>query len=74
MSDVLIRDVPEEDLQRIDAEASRLGLSRSAYLRRELHRIARHRTAPDATVEDLRRSRAAMADLGEERVMRSAWS
>lgn len=74
MSDVLIRDVPDDDLERIDAEAARLGLSRSAYLRREMHRIARHRTAPAATVDDLRRSRAAMADLGDEEVMRQAWS
>ena len=74
MSDVLIRDVPDEDLERIDAEASRLGLSRSAYLRREMHRIARHRTVPEATLDDLRRSRAAMSDLGDEEVMRQAWS
>ena len=74
MSDVLIRDVPDEDLERIDAEAARLGLSRSAYLRREMHRIARHRTAPPATLEDLRRSRAAMVDLDDEQVMGQAWS
>jgi len=74
MSDVLIRDVPDEDLERIDAEAARLGLSRSAYLRREMHRIARHRAAPPATLDDLRRSRAAMADLGDEQVMGQAWS
>jgi len=74
MSDVLIRDVPDEDLERIDAEAARLGLSRSAYLRREMHRIARHRTVPAATLDDLGRSRAAMADLGDEEVTRRAWS
>jgi len=74
MSDVLIRDVPDEDLERIDAEATRLGLSRSAYLRREMHRIARHRTVPAATLDDLRRSRAAMADLSDDKVMRKAWS
>ncbi len=74
MSDVLIRDVPDEDLERIDADAARLGLSRSAYLRREMHRIARHRTVPQATLEDLRRSRAAMADLGDEQVIDQAWS
>lgn len=73
MGDILIRDVPEEDLERIDAEVSRLGLSRSAYLRREMHRIARHGTAPAASLDDLRRSRAAMADLGDQEVMRQAW-
>ncbi len=74
MTDVLIRDVPEEDLHLIDAEAARLGLSRSAYLRREMHRIARHRTVRPATVEDYERSRAAMGDLGDDEAMRPAWS
>lgn len=74
MSDVLIRDVPDEDLERIDAEASRLGISRSTYLRREMHRIARHRTVPAATLDDLHRSRAAMADLDNDEVMGQAWS
>ncbi len=74
MTDVLIRDVPDDDLQRIDAEAARLGLSRTAYLRREVHRIARHRTVPPATAEDYQRSRAAMTDLDDESVARRAWS
>lgn len=73
MSDVLIRDVPEDDLARIDAEAARLGLTRSAYLRREMHRIARHRTVPAATLDDLRRTRAATADLDDDQVVGQAW-
>lgn len=74
MTDVLIRDIPEEDLRHIDSEAARLGLSRSEYLRREMRRIARHRAVRPATVEDYERSRNAMADLGNEDVMRQAWS
>jgi len=74
MGDVLVRGVPEEDLTRIDAEAERLGLSRNAYLRREFHRIARHRAAPEATADDYRRAKEAMADLSDEEVMRDAWS
>lgn len=73
MSDVLIRDVPEDDLARIDAAASRLGLTRSAYLRREMHRIARHRTLPAASMDDLRRARAATSDLDDRQVMDQAW-
>ena len=73
MSDVLIRDVPEDDLARIDAEAARLGLTRSAYLRREMHRIARHRTVPAATLDDLRRTRAVTADLDDDQVVGQAW-
>jgi hypothetical protein len=33
MPDILIRDVPADDLARIDAHAARLGLSRTEYLR-----------------------------------------
>lgn len=74
MSDVLVRGVPDEDLTRIDAEADRLGLSRNAYLRREFHRIARNRAVREATAEDYRRAKAAMADLDDDEVMRKAWS
>lgn len=74
MTDVLIRDVPDDDLQRIDAEATRLGLSRNAFLRREMHRIARHRTVPAATAEDYRKSLEALTDLESDEVMRQAWS
>ncbi|TNM38367.1 antitoxin [Nocardioides albidus] len=74
MSDVLVRGVPADDLARIDAEAERLGLSRNAYLKRELHRIARHRTVREATLDDYRTARSAMADLADDDAMRSAWS
>ena len=40
MPDVLIRDVPAEDLARIDALAARLKISRTEYLRRRLHQEA----------------------------------
>jgi hypothetical protein len=40
MSDVLIRDVPVEVLAVIDHRASRLGLSRNEYLRRQLSQDA----------------------------------
>ena len=38
MTDILIRDVPDEVLSAIDAKAKRVGLSRSEYLRRTLDR------------------------------------
>ena len=41
MPDVLIRDVPVDDLVRLDARAARLGLSRNEYLRRQLRQSAR---------------------------------
>ncbi len=72
MVDVLIRDVPEDVVAVIDADASRLGLSRNEYLRRKLTlEIA---AAGDAvTVEDLSRFADTFADLGDPEVMRQAW-
>jgi Ribbon-helix-helix protein, copG family len=46
VTDILIRDVPEDVLAAIDANAQRVGLSRPEYLRRAL---ARERSA--ATVD-----------------------
>ena len=42
MTNVLIRDVPSEDLDRIRAEASAQGVSLQSYLRDALHAQARH--------------------------------
>jgi hypothetical protein len=71
--DVLIRDVPAEDLARIDAHAARLGLSRTEYLRRRLRQEAARPTGP-VTAADLRRFASRFADLGDPEVMRRAWS
>jgi predicted nucleic acid-binding protein len=46
MPDVLIRDVPAEDLARIDALAARLKISRTEYLRRRLHQEAAYPSSP----------------------------
>lgn len=73
MPDVLIRDVPAEDLARIDGHAARLGLSRTEYLRRRLHQDAARPAAP-VTVEDLRTFAARFADLDDRGIMRQAWS
>ena len=71
MSDVLIRDVPDEVLTAIDARAARLGLSRTQYLRRRLAQDA----ASDAPVtgDHLRAFTAAFADLADDEVMSAAW-
>lgn len=71
--DVLIRDVPAEDLARIDAHAARLGLSRTEYLRRRLHQDAARPSSP-VTVEDLQAFSARFGDLDDPDVMRRAWS
>jgi hypothetical protein len=36
MTDMLIRDIPDEVIAGLDAHAGRLGLSRSEYVRRRL--------------------------------------
>lgn len=75
MTDVLIRNVPEEDLRRIDEKASRLGMSRNDYLRRQITDDAR-RAAPGAplTVDDFATFADLAADLKDDDVMRDAWS
>lgn len=73
MTDVLIRNVPEDQLARIDEHAARLGLSRGEYLRRKIAQDAARGNGA-VTVEDLRRAADLSADLLNEQVMRDAWS
>ena len=73
MTDVLIRDVGEEDLARVDKRAARLGLSRSEYLRRRIVQDA-SREEGRTTVADLQRAAVLSRDLLDEKVMRDAWS
>jgi hypothetical protein len=74
MTDVLIRDVPDDVLAAIDADAGRLGLSRSEYLRRSLSQTAKRASvAVTTSVDDLARFSTLFADLSEDDVMRQAW-
>lgn len=73
MPDLLIRSVDEETLRRIDADAERLGLSRSEYLRREIVRLSQRGNRP-TTREDLTRAMKVFADLSDDQVMSRAWS
>jgi hypothetical protein len=72
MTDVLIRNVPEDDLARIDEQAARLGLSRGEYLRR---RIIQEAQRPGLTVAraDFDRLADLSEDLLDDDVMRDAW-
>ncbi|NDL56216.1 ribbon-helix-helix protein, CopG family [Phytoactinopolyspora mesophila] len=72
MTDLLIRNIDEEAVRRIDANAERQGLSRSEYLRREVSRLAQIGARP-ATRADLARSAELFADLADESVMEQAW-
>jgi hypothetical protein len=72
MSDVLIRDVPEEVLTAIDAKAAKLGISRVEYVRRRLAQDVA--VAPVlVTVDDLHRFAGAFADLADPDAMAGAW-
>ena len=73
MTDILIRDVPDEVLTAIDANAKRLGLSRSAYLRRTLERERVERVRP-VTIDQLERTASLARDLDDPDVMAGAWS
>ena len=73
MTDILIRDVPDEVLAAIDAKAKRVGLSRTEYLRRALER-ERVQGAGPVTVDQLERVAKLAADLDDSDVMSAAWS
>lgn len=72
MTDVLIRDVPDDVLAALDARAGRLGLSRSEYVRR---RLAQDSALPEAavTASDLARFTERFADLADQETMDRAW-
>lgn len=72
MSDVLIRDVPEDVLAALDALAAKMGLSRTEYIRRRLAQDA-HTARVPVTIEDLRRLGEALPGLGDAELMREAW-
>ncbi len=72
MSDVLIRDVPDDVLLAIDARAAKLGLSRVEYVRRRLAQDAAT-SEVSVTVSDLRDFGEAFADLADPAVMAEAW-
>ena len=73
MTDVLVRDVPDDVVAALDARASRLGLSRNEYLRRRLAQEG-VKAAPPVTVADLASFASTFADLGNSEVMKGAWS
>ena len=74
MPNVLIRDLSQEAVDNIDAQAASLGLSRNEYLRRKFE--ADLTAAAERAVvsrEDWRRSAEVFADLADPAVMDSAW-
>jgi plasmid stability protein len=72
VTDILIRDVPDDVMAAVDARASRLGLSRSEYVRRRLAQDAAS-TAAMVTAQDLARFADRFRDLADPDVMAQAW-
>lgn len=72
MTDVLIRDVPDDVVAAIDERARQLGISRTEYLRRALTR--ERRAAVPVTVADLEAFGDRFGDIGDPDVIADAWS
>lgn len=72
MTDMLIRDIPDEVIAGLDAHAGLLGLSRSEYVRRRLAQDAA-RSSSAVTVQDLARFTEAFSGLADPDVMSQAW-
>ncbi|MBO0830565.1 MAG: ribbon-helix-helix protein, CopG family [Actinobacteria bacterium] len=72
MTDMLIRDVPDDVIAAVDARANRLGLSRSEYVRRRLAQDAATAGAV-VTTQDLARFAETFGDLADPDVMSRAW-
>jgi plasmid stability protein len=72
MTDMLIRDVPDEVVAALEVHARRLGLSRSEYVRRKLAQDAAGSDSP-VTTADLTRFADTFGDLADPDVMSRAW-
>ena len=73
MPNILIRDLSQDAVDRIDATAANLGLSRNEYLRRKFEEGTRPTGERIITAEDWQRSAEVFADLADPAVMRDAW-
>jgi len=73
MTNVLIRGLSDAAVERIDVEASALGLSRNEFLRRRLEGATDARPDVALTAADWGRSAVVFGDLGDSEVMDAAW-
>ncbi len=73
MTNILIRDVPDEVVALIDARAQRMGLSRTEYLRRALARDSTTASLK-VSIADMSRFAETFADLDDAEVMSRAWT
>ena len=71
MTDMLIRDVPDDVVAVLETHGRRLGLSRSEYARRRLAQEGV--TDSPVSTGDLTRFAVTFSDLGDPDVMSQAW-
>lgn len=69
VTDILIRDVPDDVVAALDANAQRSGQTRAEYLRR----LLADQQGPPLTREQLKRFAERTADLADPDVMAAAW-
>ena len=69
MTDILIRDVPDDVVAALDADAQRAGLTHAEYLRR----VLAEQQGPSVTRAQLSRFAELTADLSDPEVMAAAW-
>jgi hypothetical protein len=72
MTDILIRDVPDDVVSSIEEKAKRLGLSRTEYLRRRMTAWANVSDEP-VTRESWAQFAELTQDLRDPAVMKGAW-
>ena len=73
MTDVLVSNLSDEVIAKIDENTQRLGLTRSEYLQHEISRKTLHRDRK-LTPDDVRRFSALIQDLKDPEVLRKAWN
>lgn len=68
-----VRGLPPDVVDKLDIAAAQRGVSRNAYVVDVLTQHARH-VRPTITAEDFAAALELASDLGDEELMRSAWS
>ena len=72
MTDILVRGVPDDVVEALDARAAALGISRTELVRRRLAQESGLGVV-EVTVDDFRHLTESLPDLGDPDLLRDAW-
>jgi len=72
LTDILVRDLPDDVIAGLDRRAEQLGLSRAEFIRRQLS-TASAGGCDVVTIESLKHVAEICEDLADSEVMASAW-